>query len=131
MKIDLSFTAQSQFFNSANISMSDDLKKYSNQTQVVNSKVESKNIAIIGELPPRGGNWIDWANMVKLNLGPISYRLSAITILFNYIPGLDALEAIKSFTTFFNAYCKRTKCPSVTPDRPDPKPLSVVLSKGP
>lgn len=130
MNIDLSMAAQAQFFMSASISMSEELKRYANQTKVVNSKVESTSIATVGGLPPSSGNWVDWVNTVKGNLAPISYKFSAITVLFNFIPNFDSAGAIKSFSNFFNAYCTRNKCPPMTPDRPDPKPLSVVLSKG-
>lgn len=129
MKIDLSIAAQAQFFMSASISLTDELKRYANHTQVVNSKVETTNMAPVGGLPPLSGNWVDWVNTVKGNLAPISYKFSAITVLFNYIPGLDAAGAIQNFSSYFNWYCGRNVCPPITPDRPDPKPLAVVLSK--
>lgn len=131
LKIDLSIAAQMQFLMSASVSISDEYKRYANQTKVVNTKVETTSIATVGGLPPSSGNWIDWVNTVKANLAPVAYKFSAITVLFNYIPGLDAQAAINSFSSFFNSYCGRNVCPPITPDRPDPRPLVVSLSKGP
>ena len=39
MKIDIFSVTQAQFYTSANIPLTDDLKKYANQTKIVNSKV--------------------------------------------------------------------------------------------
>lgn len=101
------------------------MKKYASQTKVVNSKVETTTIATVGGLPPSSGNWVDWVNSVKTNLAPVSYKFSAITTLFNFIPGFDSAGAIKSFTNYFNSYCGRNVCPPLTPDRPDPRPLKA------
>ena len=122
--------SQFQYYKTANITLTDDLKRYANQTNVVNSKVESYSLATVGGLPPASGNQKDWVSTVKANLAPITYKLTAITVLFNYIQGLDAPKAIKSFEIFFNEYCQRNTCPEITPDRPDPRPLSPVFSKG-
>lgn len=130
MKLDLSIAAQFQFFSMAGMSLTEDLKKYANQTKVINTKVETSSIASVGGLPPASGNWIDWVNTVRGNLAPVSYRFAAITVLFNYVPGIDAAGAIQSFSDFFNSYCRRNVCPPVVPDRPDPKPLDVVITQG-
>lgn len=121
MKLDLNVAAQMQFLTSAHISISDEYKRYINQTKVINTKVESTQLSTIGGLPPASGVWNEWVNTVKANLAPISYRLAAVIVLFNYVPGLDAAGAVNSFLTFFNAYCARNPCPPITPDRPDPK----------
>ena len=130
MKLDLHMAAQFQFFTVAGMSLTDELKKYANQTKVINTKVETTTVASIGGLPPASGNWVDWVNTVRQNLAPVSYKFAAITVLFNYISGIDAAGAIKSFSDFFNAYCKRNVCPPLVPDRPDPKPLDVVITQG-
>ena len=83
--------------------------------------MESTQLSTIGGVPPKSGVWTDWVSTVKANLAPISYKLSAITILFNYVPTLDATAAIKSFNTYFNYYCSYNPCPNITPDRPEPK----------
>ena len=69
------------------------------------------------------GNESDWMKTVKLFPAPISYKLTAITILFNYVPGINSTKANLSFSDFFNNYCISYSCPKTTPDRPDPKPL--------
>ena len=131
MKLDLNIAAQMQFLASAHISISDEYKRYVNQTKVINTKVQSTQLSTIGGLPPASGNWNDWVSTVKANLAPISYKLAAVIVLFNYIPGLDATAAVNSFMTFFNAYCARNVCPPITPDRPDPKELTGVFTLGP
>jgi len=131
MKLDLNIAAQMQFMSMVHISMSEEYKQYINQTKVINTKVESTQLSTIGGLPPSSGNWNDWVNTVKGNLAPISYKLTAVIVLFNYIPGLDVAGAVNSFLTFFNFYCAHNPCPPITPDRPDPKELTAVFSLGP
>lgn len=99
------------------------MKKYLNQTNVINTKVETTRLSTIGGLPPRSGNWLDWANTVKDNLAPVSYELTAISVLFNFVPNINATKAVSSFQTYVNNYCTKNKCPPMTPERPDPKPL--------
>ena len=94
------------------------MKKYQNQTNLISSKVETTRLATIGGLPPKSGDWLDWANTVKDNLAPVSYQLTTLSVLFNFIPSLNATEAIKSFQDYLNNYCLRNKCPPITPDRP-------------
>lgn len=83
----------------------------------------------MGGLPPRSGNWIDWANTVKDALAPVSYRLTTLSVLFNFIPGFDAAGAVKSYETFLNTYCTRAHCKELTPERPPPKPLVISFVK--
>ena len=84
---------------------------------------------MIGGEPPRSGDWIDWERTVKDNLAPISYDLTAITMLFNFIPRLNAKKAIASYNTYIENYCKIEKCPNINPDRPPPKPLKISFKK--
>ena len=74
---------------------------------------------------------MDWANTVKTNLAPVSYQLTTLSVLFNFINGLDAAGAIKSYNHYLNTYCDRILCPPITPDRPEPKPLVINFVKLP
>ena len=94
------------------------MKRHQNQTNLISSKVETTRLSTIGGLPPRSGDWLDWANTVKDNLAPVSYQLTTLSVLFNFVPSLNATEAIKSFNSYLNSYCERNKCPPLTPDRP-------------
>ena len=127
MKLDLHIAAQVQFFMKSGMNLSDDLKRYVNQTKVISSKVETERLATIGGLPPSSGNWIDWVNSVKANLAPISYKMTGIVVLISRIDGIDKQAVTSSFSTFFNNYCAKHVCPPMTPDRPDPKPLSITF----
>jgi hypothetical protein len=89
MKLDLHIAAQVQFFLKSGMSLSDDLKRYENQTKVISSKVETERLSTVGGLPPASGNWIDWVNSVKANLAPISYKITGIVVLFNHIEGIN------------------------------------------
>ena len=60
---------------------------------------------MIGGEPPRSGSWIDWERTVKDNLAPISYDLTALTVLFNFVPNINATQAIASFNTYLQNYC--------------------------
>lgn len=91
------------------------MKKYQNQTNVINTKVDTTRLATIGGLPPKSGDWLDWANTVKENLAPVKYQLTTISVLFNFVPNINATEAVKSYTTYLNTYCQRNKCPPLTP----------------
>lgn len=88
-------------------------------------------MSTLGGLPPKSGDWLDWANTVKANLAPVSYQLTTLSALFNFIHGFDAAGAIKSFNNYLNTYCLRNHCPPLTPDRPEPKPLVVNFVKLP
>ena len=131
MNLDISFAAKVQFFSKVGISLSDDMKRYQNQTQVINSKVDTTRLSTLGGLPPKSGNWLDWANTVKGSLAPVSYQLTTLSVLFNFIHSFDAAGAIKSYDTFLNTYCDRVLCPPLTPERPEPKPLVVSFVKLP
>lgn len=91
------------------------MKKYQNQTNLVSSKVEVQRLSTVGGLPPQSGNWIDWANTVKDSLAPVSYHLTTLSVLFNFIHGLDASGAIKSYESYLNSYCAKYRCPPLTP----------------
>ena len=60
MGLDVNIASKVQFANSFKLSMSEDLKKYQNQTNVVNTKVETHKAYMIGGEPPVNGSWIDW-----------------------------------------------------------------------
>lgn len=113
------------------IELSQDLKRYTNQTRVINNKVSTVRTSIIGGQPPKTGNWIDWANTVKANLAPVSYKLNTLSVLFNFIHNIDVAAAVKGFQTYLNTICLRIKCPSPTPERPKPKPLVVTVTRSP
>ena len=89
MKLDVNIAAQVQFANKFHLEMSEDLKKYQNQTNVVNTKVESQKSSMIGGEPPVSGSWIDWQRTVRDNLAPISYELTTISVLFTFISNLN------------------------------------------
>ena len=74
---------------------------------------------------------MDWANTVKSSLAPVSYQLTTLSVLFNFINGLDAAGAIKSYNNYLNTYCLRILCPPIIPDRPEPKPLVINFIKLP
>lgn len=86
-------------------------------------------LSTIGGLPPRSGDWLDWANTVKDNLAPVSYQLTTLSVLFNFIHGIDVNATVKSYQDYLNSYCTRNKCPPLTPERPDPKPLAISFTK--
>ena len=131
MNLDINIAAKVQFAGHFNASMSEDLKKYQAQTNVINQKVETTKLAIIGGEPPKTGNWIDWERTVKDNLAPISYDLTALTVLFNYIPNLNATKATAGLNSYLENYCKTHNCPPLTPDKPTPKPLIVTFHQQP
>lgn len=115
MNLDIAFAAKIQFFSKVGISLSDEMKRYQNQTQVIDSKVETTRLSTLGGTPPKSGNWIDWANTVKTNLAPVSYQFFTISNLFNFIHGIDAAGAIKSFEAYLNTFCDKHTCPPLTP----------------
>ena len=124
MNIDVKTAAKVQFANAFDLSMSEDLKKYQNQTNIANSRVETTSRVMIGGEPPKSGTWIDWERTVKGSLAPVSYDLTALTVLFNFVPGINATKAIASFDAYLESYCKtQGGCPEIYPDRPPPKPL--------
>lgn len=105
------------------------MKKYQNQTSVINTKVDTTHLSIIGGLPPRSGKMADWINTVKDNLAPVSYQMTTTSALFGFIPNINATEANRSYNNYLNTYCQRHKCPPLTPDRPPPKPLIISFTK--
>ena len=60
MNLDVNIAAKVQFANLFHLSMSEDLKKYQNQTNIINTKVETEKASMIGGEPPVSGSWIDW-----------------------------------------------------------------------
>ena len=131
MNLDINIAAKVQFANMFNVSMSEDLKRYQNQTNLITKKVQSTKYVIVGGEPPKTGNWIDWERTVKDNLAPISYDLTALTVLFNYIPNLDVAKATSSLNSYITSYCQDHHCPPLTPEKPAPKPLAVTFSQQP
>lgn len=129
MKLDVEMATSIQYMNKIGVNLTDEMKKYQNQTNLISSKVEATRMSTIGGEPPQSGNWIDWANTVKDHLAPVSYRLTTISVLFNYIPSFDAAAAIKSYDTYLNTYCTRNRCKELTPERPPPKPLAISFIK--
>ena len=75
MNLDINIAAKVQFASRFNVSMTEDMKRYQNQTNLVNQKVQSTKYVIIGGESPKTGNWIDWERTVKDNLAPGSYIL--------------------------------------------------------
>jgi len=57
--------------------------------------------------------------------------LTTTSSLFGFIKGIDNAGAIKSYNSYLNSYCLRNKCPPLTPERPDPKPLVISIGKLP
>lgn len=131
MKLDLNMAASIQYMTKIGANLTDEQKKYQNQTKFISSKVEVTRMSTVGGLPPQSGNWIDWANTVKDNLAPVSYRLTTISVLFNYIPSFDSAAAINSYNTYLNTYCSKNHCKDLTPDRAPPKPLVISFVKTP
>ena len=129
MKLDIHIAASIQYFNIIGMALNAEQKRYLNQTNVINSKVSTTRIASIGGEPPKSGDWMDWANTVKSNLAPVTYELTTLSVLFNFIQGINATAAIKSFQDFCNTLCDDTRCPPLTPDKPKPKPLIVSFTK--
>ena len=127
--IDVKVAAKVQFANMFSLSMSEDLKRYQNQTNVANTKVETIKKVMIGGEPPKSGTWIDWERSVKDNLAPISYDLTALTVLFNFVHDVDAPKAIASFNSYLQNYCQNNKCPDMTPEKPPAKPLKVSFKR--
>ena len=68
---------------------------------------------------------------MKASLAPVSYQLTTLSALFNFIHNIDVAGAIKSYETFLNTYCDKNKCPPLTPERPPVKPLQVSFAKIP
>ena len=97
MKLDLHIAASIQYFKIIGMNLTDDQKHYMNQTNVINSKVSTTRISSIGGEPPKSGDWMEWANTVKSNLAPVTYELTTLSVLFNFIQGINATAAIKSF----------------------------------
>ena len=106
MNIEVKTAAKVQFANAFDLSMSEDLKKYQNQTKLADNKVETTKRVMIGGEPPKSGTWIDWERTVRGSLAPISYDLTALTVLFNFVPGLNAEKAIAGFNSYLESYCK-------------------------
>lgn len=79
------------------IQLSQDLKRYVNQTRIINNKVSTTRTSNIGGQPPKTGNWIDWANTVKDKLAPVSYNLVTLSMLFKFIGNIDVAAVMKSF----------------------------------
>lgn len=54
---------------------------------------------MIGGEPPKNGTWVEWERTVRDNLAPISYELTTLSSLFNFIHFVEfeAKEVIKSF----------------------------------
>lgn len=130
MNIDTSYAAKVQFYYKIGINLTDEMKRYQNQTQIIDSKVETTRLSTLGGLPPRSGDWLDWANTVKNNLAPISYQLTTLSVLFNFIHSIDTANAIKSYDSYLNSYCLKNRCPPLSPERPPVKPLQVGFTKG-
>ena len=87
---------------------------------------------MIGGEPPKNGTWVEWERTVRDNLAPISYELTTLSSLFNFIHFVEfeAKEVIKSFQSYLNTYCLSENCPIIKPDRPPPKPLIVSFVEG-
>lgn len=100
MNIDVKTAAKVQFANAFNLSMSEDLKKYQNQTKLADNRMETTSRVMIGGEPPKSGTWTDWERTVKGNLAPISYDLTALTVLFNFVPDINATKAIDGFNAY-------------------------------
>ena len=115
MNLDTTFAAQVQFFGKIGINLTEEMKRYENQTRLIDSKVETTRLSTLGGLPPRSGDWIDWANTVKGSLAPVSYQLTTLSVLFNFIHGIDTAGAIKSYDSYLNSFCQTNKCPPLTP----------------
>ena len=97
MGLDVNRAAQVQFLNKFSINLTNETKKYESQTKVVDVKVEAEKEAMLGGEPPQSGNWIDWQRTVRDNLAPISYHLTTLSTLFNFIHFIEVKEAIKNF----------------------------------
>ena len=85
MGLDINTATRVQFANFFKLSMSDELKKYQEQTNVINTKILTTKQLNIGGEPQKGGSWEDWERSVRDNLAPMSYDLVSITSLFNYV----------------------------------------------
>ena len=129
MSLDINIAAKVQYANLVHAEMSEDLKKYQAQTNVINQKVSATKQVIIGGEPPKTGNWIDWERTVKDNLAPIFYDLTAISVLFNYINNMDVAKATASLNSYIQSYCQTHHCSPLTPDKPSPRPLVVSFSQ--
>ena len=113
MNFDMKMVAQFQFASKFHLEMSEELKKYQNQTSVANTKVDSQKSSMIGGEPPVSGSWIDWQKTVRDNLAPISYELTTLSALFGFIPNLNASQATAGFLAYLENYCKTEKCPPI------------------
>jgi hypothetical protein len=60
MKLDVDRAAQIQLFEKLGISQSEEMKRYSNQTNIINNRVETTRISTLGGEPPKSGDWVDW-----------------------------------------------------------------------
>ena len=56
MNLDINVAAKVQYAGFFNVSMSEDLKKYQLQTNVINQKVQTTKLVIVGGEPPKTGN---------------------------------------------------------------------------
>lgn len=129
MKLDINIAAKIQYMEKVGMQLTQELKNYVSQAKFISSKVSTTRLSTIGGMPPKSGDWIDWANSVKDNLAPVSYKISSLSTLFNFIHNFDAAGAIKSFENYLNTYCERVQCPPLTPERPPPKPLLISFSR--
>ena len=66
---------------------------------------------------------------VKGNLAPISYELTALTMLGSFMPNLNTTSAMVSFNSYLGNYSKTEKSSDVSPDRPTTRPLKVIFKK--
>jgi hypothetical protein len=115
MNLDVKYAAEVQFYEKLELNLTDDMKRYQNQTSVINTKVDTSRLSTLGGLPPRSGDFHDWVDTVKENLAPVSYQLTTISVLFNFVPNINVSDAVKSYTTYLNTYCQRNRCPPLTP----------------
>lgn len=50
---------------------------------------------------------MDWEKTVKDNLVPISYDLSSLSVLFNFIHGISATNVTNDFNESLDSYCQK------------------------
>ena len=99
MNLNIETAAKVQFANKLHLNMSETLKKYQSQTNLINSKQLLEKTATRGGEPQLNGSWVDWEKTVRNNLAPISYELTALSVLSPISLISTHLKQLQALTT--------------------------------